>query len=207
MSLRRFIKWVAVALGVLLVLLVVALLAAGPVMKRIVLAGIQRQTGLVPTVEKFDYSPRAGVLHLEGFRLHEAATNGGRLVVDLHELHVEVDQAAAERRELRFREIRLHLAEVSLSTNQLGGDLDRMVKQLDRAGPANQLEGLKFAGIDRLVLTLGAVKVPDSSSPGGIRTIPFNLRGQTFTNVTTTNLESIVMYLGIKAGAGMLFGR
>ncbi len=207
MSLRRFIKWCAIALGVLLVLLVVALLAAGPVMKRIALSAIQRQTGLVPTVEQFDYSPRSGVLHLEGFRLHESVTNGGRLVVDLPELHIEVDPTAAERQELRFREIRLNLAEVSLSTNQIGGDLDRMVKQLDRNGPANQLGGLKFAGIDRLVLTLGTVKVPDASSPGGIRTIPFNLRSQTFTNVTTTNLESIVMYLGIKAGAGLLFGR
>ena len=207
MSLKRFIKWSAIALGVLLVLLVAALLAAGPVMKRIALAGIQRQTGLVPTVEQFDYSPRSGILHLGGFRLHEPATNGGRLVLDLPELYVEVDPSAAERHELRFREVRLNLAEVSLPTNQIGGDLDRMVKQLDRSSPSNQLGGLKFAGIDRLVLTLGVMKVPDASLPGGIRTIPFNLRSQTFTNVTTTNLESIVMFLGIKAGAGMLLGR
>ena len=207
MSLKLFIKWSAIALGVLLVLLVAALLAAGPVMKRIALAGIQKQTGLVPTIEKFDYSPRTGTLHISGFRLHEQATNGGRLVLDLPELHVEVEPEAGGRRELRFREIRVNLAEVYLSTNQIGGDLNRLVKQLETDGASNETRGLTFTGIDRLTLTLGSVKVPDPSLPGGMRTIPMNVRGQTFTNVTTTNLESIVMFLGIKAGAGMLLGR
>ena len=207
MSLKRLIKWAAIALGVLLVLLVAALLAAGPVMKRIALAGIQKQTGLVPTIEQFDYSPRTGTLHISGFRLHEHATNGGRLVVDLPELHVELEPAADGRRELRFREIRVNLAEVYLSTNQIGGDLNRLVKQLETDGASNETGGLTFTGIDRLTLTLGSVKVPDPSLPGGMRTIPMNVRGQTFTNVTTTDLESIVMFLGIKAGAGMLLGR
>ena len=207
MSLRRVIKWTAIALGVLLILLVAALLAAGPVMKRIALAGIQKQTGLVPTIEQFDYSPRTGTLHITGFRLHEHATNGGRLVLDLPELHVEVEPEAGGRRELRFREIRVNIAEVHLSTNQIGGDLSRLVKQLESDGSSNATRGLTFTGIDRLSLTIGSVKVPDPSIPGGMRSIPMNVRGQTFTNVTTTNLESIVMFLGIKAGAGMLLGR
>ncbi len=209
MSLKKFIKWSAIALAVLLVLLVAAWMAIGPVMKRIVLAGIASQTGLVPTVEKFEFSPRAGILHIAGFRLHEQATNGGRLVVHVRELHVEVDQAAGEKGAMRFREIRLDLAEVVLTTNQLGGDLDKLVKRLEGGGDGgtNKANALKFGGIDRLVLTLGSLKVPDASLLGGQREIPFNLTGQSFTNVTSTNLESIILYLGIKAGAGMLLGK
>jgi hypothetical protein len=208
-SLKKFIKWCAIALAVLLVLLVAAWMSIGPVMKWIILSGIESQTGLIPTVEKFEFRPRAGILHVAGFRLHEQATNGGRLVLDLRELHVEVDPQAGEKGAMRFREIRLDLAEVVLTTNRLGGDLDRLVKQLGEpgVGSTNKADGPRFAGIDRLTLTLGSLKVPDASLPGGQREIPFNLNGQSFTNVTSTNLESILLYLGIKAGAGMLLGK
>lgn len=207
MSLKKFIKWGAIALAVLLVLLVVAVMCIGPVLKRIALSGIERQTGLVPTIEKFDYSPRAGILHIAGFKLHEQATNGGQLVLDLPELYVEVDPVAGERKELRFREIRVHLAEVVLGTNQLGGDLDQLVKQLEQQAPANGGTTMKFSSVDKLTLTLGSLKMPDPTKPGAMRTIPLNIQGQSFTNVTSTNLESIVMFIGLKAGAGMLFGR
>lgn len=204
---KKFIKWCAVALGVLLVLLVVGLMFVGTVLKRIALAGIERQTGLVPSVEKFDYSPRAGILRIEGFKLHEQATNGGRLMVDLPELYIEIDPVAGEQKQLRFREIRIHLAEVVLTTNQVGGDLDRLLNQLEATRSAPGQASMKFDGIDRLTLTLGSVKVPDPAKPGAMRNIPFNLQAQSFTNVTSTNLESIVMFLGLKAGAGMLLGR
>jgi hypothetical protein len=204
---RLTLKKVLIACGVvalLFVLLCIGLaLAVNLLMKRFAVTTIRERTGLDVTIKELDFKPWSGVLRVTDLEFFQPATNGGTMVLKIPELYVALDQKAAERNELRFRELRVSLSEGDFPSELPNGKTLEDLQAEWPKGPTNQ-PPLTFGGIDKLTLTLGKFSFPDPENPDQIRSLNFNIRNQVFTNVTTTNLESIIYFIGIKAAAGML---
>lgn len=190
--------------GALFALVAVAALAIwlsiNPLMKRFLIAAVEQQTGLEATVEEFSFQPFDGRVRIVGMKLFEPATNGGALVLDVPEVFVALDLAAAETNRLQFHELRLDIAEANISKEL--ADPARWEKVTNPS--ATNRGDVVFGGIDRLTLSIGTLRFPDPDQPDRLVQLPIHLRNQTFTNLTATNIESVAYFISIKAAASML---
>jgi hypothetical protein len=199
---RKTLLVVATSLFLLMLLgVVVVWLAIDPVMKRFLVAAVEQQTGLSATVEEFRFRPFSGEVQIRRMRLYQPATNGGALVMDIPEVFVALDLAAAETNRLQFRELRLDIAEANIS-KELADPAHW--EHLTNPDFTNRTE-VAFGGIDKLTLSIGTLRFPDPERPENLVDLPINLRNQTFTNLTATNLEAVAYFISIKAAASMMF--
>ena len=181
--------------------LVLAWLAIDPLMKRYLVSAVEQQTGLEATVESFRFRPFSGEVHIQGMKFFQPATNGGALVMDLPEVFVAIDLTAAKTNRLQFRELRLNIAEANIS-KELADPAHW--EHLTNPDSTNRTD-VAFGGIDKLTLSIGTLRFPDPDQPENLVDLPINLRNQTFTNITATNLEAVAYFISIKAAASMMF--
>ncbi len=198
-------KRILVAGGALAGLIGVALialwLAINPLMKRFLVTSVEQQTGLEATVDSFSFKPFSGEVRIQGMKFFQPATNGGALVMDIPEVFVALDLKSAGTNRLTFRELRLDIAEANI-TKELADP--KRWEHLTHPASTNRAE-VAFGGIHSLTLSIGTLRFPDPDRPERMVEMPINLRNQTFTNITATNLESVAYFISIKAAAGMLF--
>jgi hypothetical protein len=190
------------AIAGLIVLALAALwLSINPLMKRFLVTSVEQQTGLEATVESFSFKPFSGEVRIQGMKFFQPATNGGALVMDIPEVFVALDLKSAETNRLTFRELRLDIAEANIPREL--ADPKRW-EHLTNPSSTNQAE-VAFGGIRSLTLSIGTLRFADPERPDRMVEMPINLRNQTFTNITATNLESVAYLISIKAAAGMMF--
>jgi hypothetical protein len=198
-------KKILIGCGIVATLIVAALittwLAINPLMKRFLVSAVEKQTGLEATVESFSFKPFSGEVRIRGMKFFQPATLGGALVMDIPEVFVALDLKSAETNRLTFRELRLDIAEANISKELAD---PKHWEHLTNPAKTNQAE-LAFGGINNLTLSIGTLRFPDPDHPERMVDMPINLRNQTFTNITATNLESVAYLITVKAAAGMMF--
>lgn len=114
---------------------------------------------------------------------------GGSPLIVVPELQITLDAPALRRRELRFREVRLHVAAFDLVRNARGEtNVFRVVEEAGRrAGPTDAVvvspPGLEFRGVATLLLTVGTVRFLDLAHPARNRALAVGITNETLREV------------------------
>ena len=210
---RFLLRWTFRLLLVLLVLLVAGVLLMDTIVKSVLENRIRERTGRDVKIGKLELSLLNSRVTIENFKLYNPADLGGGPFLDMPEIHVELDRAALARRQLHFKLIRLHLAELNLvqsaaEAHQLRRDLRQLAELnlvqsaagrtnlgplppfdasvLTNQGPrtaGNRDDKLEFAGIDTLNLTLGKVQLTDLKQPANSREFALGVTNQVISDI------------------------
>jgi len=164
-SIRFVSRWVYRTLVIGLLLLIGAYLLRDPLLQSLTEKRITAATGLEARIKDMDVALIDQRATIEGLRIYHPAEFGGGVMLDIAELHFEIDPQALREGELKFDLIRLDLAELNLAIDANGRssfDAVREYRARRRAaraeeGPLEELidPSLRFAGIDMLNLSVG----------------------------------------------------
>lgn len=191
MNLMRARRWI----GVLIVLVAVAVaIGAGLILSRNWLgrlaleAVIQQRTGWKTSVGAVTLGLSDGSLRIQELQILNPTNFGGGLFLDLPELYLAYDVQAVATNVLRFREVRLHLAELQVVVDARGrtnvAQLQSALGALDSTSVSARAGSVQFAGIDTLILTVGRVVFRDLRPGGGTRVFSAGMKNETLRKVT-----------------------
>lgn len=186
---RALLRW-SFRLAIVLVLLVVALLLLkDELLRRLAQRQIRAQTGLPVEIGHLHVGFTEPVFTMRGFKLFNRPEFGGGILVHVPELHVEYYPDSLRSGRLRFRQLRLDLAELNLVRSAQGQTnvTDFLEQVADEGRKALQRRGappeLGFAGVDTLQLSLGTIRYVDLGNPARNRTAHFALRDLEIENI------------------------
>jgi len=206
---KRFIKWSLRLLVLLVLLLVVAVLSLDSVVKALIERGVRRDTGQEIKIGRLEIGLLNPRFTLENVILYNPPEFGGAPMLDVPELHLVPDLAAALNRRLRFRVVRFHLAEVNIVKNGPGANNfetlgERTEKNRKaREASAGQSEPTVFSGIDALTLTLGRVHQTDLKNPERSREFDMGVKNEVFTGIKDeSDLQGRLLPILVRIGIG-----
>ncbi len=196
--LKKFLRW---TIGVLLVLL--TLLLALAFFKDSILRGlaertIRQQTGFGAAIGQLHFNWRAAQLTIKDLRLTNPPVFGGGTLLDVPEIYLALDAAQAKEGQLHFNEVRLNVAALHLVRNRQGQlNVQLPVKKSPSTNvpvrndpsvpqPKPKAPGsYQFAGIDKLVLTVGKLTYTDLAHPENSSELDFDIQGEEVTGLET----------------------
>ncbi|HEX3988973.1 MAG TPA: AsmA family protein [Verrucomicrobiae bacterium] len=203
----RPIRWllrIAAALFLLAVIAVVAgIMLLDTFVRSIMVKGLHTSTGMNVRIASVHVGLRQPVIEIEGLKLYNTAEFGGKLCLDMPELHLEYDPAALRTGTYRFPLVRLNLAEIDVVTDKKGrSNFDAIAKQSKEAkSGTNTLSGIKFAGIDNLDLTLGKLHVSNLKS-GQDEEVSFGIKNQIFHNVKSeADITGVALLMAMRGSS------
>lgn len=124
-------------------------------------------TGLHASIGRMEVGWLRPTLRMENVLLYNSAAHGGSPCLSVPELWVEYDRGALFRRQLRFKVLRLNVAELHVVEGLDGRlNLEAVKQRLVEAGGGQSAaarsgdtqQSLEFAGIETLVLSLGRLR-------------------------------------------------
>jgi hypothetical protein len=150
---------------------------------------IQASTGMRVEIAKFKTGLRTPAIQMQGFKLYNYPEFGESLLLDVPDLLVEFDAELAAQGKLRFKQLRVNLAELNVIRDAAGRwNIERVEKEMTERNAArtNRHERrLEFAGIDELRLTIGRIHYTDFQKPSRSRHIDVNLRDELVRGINT----------------------
>ena len=199
-------KWLLrlVFLAVLLVVLV--LVFKDSVLRVVAENRIRSQTGMDVKIGKFSSGLFSPVVTVENLKLYNTAEFGGAPLLDLVELHLELDAAALAQRRLRIKLARVNLAELDIVRNEAGQtNLFSFQSRLDgRNGFLKMPGGLEFDGIDVLNLSLGKAKFIDLKDAKNNREMRVDMQNQIFKSVKSdADVGGILFMIWLRSGGNL----
>ena len=201
---KKFLRWVIVALGVVVVLLLAALLSRDLVLKSLAARGIEEETGLRAVIGELTTTLGSGALHVRDLKLFNSPEFGGQLMADVPELYVDLDPEKAAGGKLHFRNLKLILTELNIVKNAAGRlNLDGVEKRVrERIRQRRERKGKKFefefAGLEQMQLTLRKVLYTDLKPPLRTRTLDLAVQDEVVTGLKSE--EELSRWAG-----GMMF--
>ena len=186
---NKFLRRSILVIVVLLALGITAILCRDPFLKLAAKQAIHDATGLTVEIANFKSGLRQPVIAMQGVKLYNQAGFGQSLMLDLPDLLVEFDQDLAAQGKLRFKQLRLNLAELNVIRDTNGHlNIEKVEKEVTERNAARTNRSrpkLEFAGIDDLRLSLGRVTIRDLKKPSKNREILVNIRDQHVTGLKT----------------------
>ena len=179
---KKFLRRLILVTAVLLVLALLAVLCRDPFLKLAAQRAIRESTGLQAEIAGFKTGLTHPVIAIQGFKLHNYPEFGDSLLADIPDLVVEFDQQLAAEGKLRFKQLRLHLAELNVIHDSAGRwNLEKIEKEMTERNAARVARGkpkLEFAGIEEMYLTIGRVTFRDVLKPSKSREILVDMRDE-----------------------------
>ena len=175
---RKTLRWLIVVLSVLLGLAVLGLLFRDFILKLAARKTVEASTGMRVEIAKFKTGLRTPAIQIQGFKLHNYPEFGDSVLLDVPDLLVEFDAELASQGKLRFKQLRVNLAELNVIRDAAGRwNIEKVEKEMTERNTArtNRNERkLAFAGIDELRLTLGRITYTDLQKPSRSRQFTVN---------------------------------
>lgn len=174
--------------------------------RRMLMAALEQQTGTGVRLDGVELGARDASLRLQNLVISNPPGFPPRPLLVLPELYLAYDPDAAHSNALRFREVRLHLAELSLEVDRSGRTnlmslAASAATQRGGVDVTNLLGGLSFEGIDRLTLTLGRIHFRDDRDPRRNRTFDLGITNRSLLNVRTVfQLMPLALEIALKGG-------
>lgn len=188
-KLRKPLRWLIAIFGVLLALAVLAVLFRDSFLKLAAQKRLEASTGMRVEIEKFKTGLRTAAIQIQGFKLHNYSEFGDSVLLDVPDLLVEFDAESAAQGKLRFKQLRVNLAEVNLIRDATGRlNIEKVENEMTERNAArtNRNERrLVFAGIDELRLSVGRVHFTDLQKPSRSREFTVNIRDQLVQGIKT----------------------
>lgn len=162
---RWLTRWCFRLLVLALLLLLGLWLMMDQISKEMAEKRLEDWTGLQASIGRMEVGWLRPTLRMENVLLYNNAAYGGTPCLSVPELWVEYDRAALFRRQLRFKVLRLNVAELHVVEGQDGRLNLEAVKQCltqraagTGAASGNAQKSLEFAGIETLALSLGRLR-------------------------------------------------
>jgi hypothetical protein len=200
---RKILRWLVGILALLMLLIVAAAVFRNPLLKGITCWNISRNTGLRTKIGAVDLDLAGSRLRITGFRIYNTPPFGNSVLVDIPEIYFALDAQDAARGKLHFKEVRFALAEANVvqTTNGLT-NLEALKQTLEKkAAKAGRLHtnGLEFAGVDKLVVSLGKVNFVDLQQPQNSTYLDLGVKDEVVRNLKTSeDLENWATALVIR---------
>lgn len=187
-TLLRWIIRLCVTLLFLVVLLaIVVLLLKDPIAKALAERNLRNNTGMDAKIARMEIGLATPTVHLEGLKLYNTADFGGGTFLDLPELRVEYTPDAVREGQVRFKTVRLNLAEVHVVKGKNGRTNIEMMQKASRERSGRKgggdSPGMDFGGIDALYLTVGRIRITDESDPRNNDVIEVGLKEEVGKNL------------------------
>ncbi len=189
---KKFLRRAAVVILVLLALLGVLLFFKDAILKTIAESRLRKQTGLEARIGQLKVGLGSAKVVLKDFKLINTAAYGGGALVDIPELHLELDPAPAAAGKLRFKLIRFHLAELNVVRGQDGRiNLEELSARLQPPASVTTnatlrlSAGYEFGGIKTMHLTLHQVNYTDLRQPRNNRRMRLGIEDEVITGLNT----------------------
>jgi len=202
-SIGFFSKWIYRLIVIALLLLIGAFLLRDPLLQSLAEKRIRASTGLDARMDNLDVALLDQRATLRDLRIYNPAEFGGGVMLDISELHFELDAQALREQELHFNLIRLEVTELNLVINKDGRtnlDAIREYRRQRRAEqpPNSPLDdvidpSLKFTGIDNLNLSVGQFTKTQLPASGPPETVAINSRNAVYSNIR--NKEELLQLL------------
>lgn len=164
-SIRFVSRWIYRAIVFGLLLCIGAYLLRDPLLQSLTEKRITACTGLDARMKDMDVALLDQRATIENLRIYNTAAFGGGVMLDITELHFELDAEALREGKLHFKLIRLDLAELNKVTGVDGRTNFEAVRDYRIARRAEQATtrpldelidpSLEFTGIDMLNLSVG----------------------------------------------------
>jgi hypothetical protein len=203
-------------IGVLLLLVLLAAVAGFLLLDSVARVAIQKrlesQTGMKAAIERVHIGLRSPSFTVRGLKLTNPPEFGGGQFLHVEELHLEYDRELLREKRVRFRLVRFHLAELNMvedhqgrtNLKQLGAEPGADESSTDKS-PGN---GITFAGIDKLDVTLGRATFTSFLRPEKSWETDLGLHNETFNAIENEeDLVTVAIVLAIKGGVIFLFER
>lgn len=197
-------RWAFRLLILVIVLVVAGILLLDTIVRSLMESRIRAETGMDVKITRVNVGLASPTFTVEGFKLYNPAEFGGLPFLDLPELHLEYDREAAQRGKLRFKLVRVNLAEISVVKNQKGQLNIAALAALENKN-TNQTQQLEFEGIDVLNLTLGKLNYVDLTNPALNRELRMGLNNEIVNNVrTAADLMNVMLKILMQNGQNPL---
>jgi uncharacterized protein involved in outer membrane biogenesis len=196
----RWILRIAAALFVLAVAAVVAFfLLLDTIVRGVLVARMHAATGMGVKINSVHIGLRSATFTIEGLKLYNTPAFGSALCLDMPELHVEYDRAAARTGMIHLPLVRLNLAQINVVEDKKGhSNFDSIETQNSHSSTNTTfLDNTNFSGIDTLNLSLGKLHVTDLRS-GQEEEVDFGVTNQILHNVKSdADLEGVAVLLAM----------
>jgi uncharacterized protein YhdP len=186
---KKLLRWAIAIASLLLVLAVLALCFRDTFFRLAAQQAIHSSTGMRVEIAKLKTGLRQPAIEMHGVKLYNYADFGSSLMLDVPDLTVEFDQQLVAEGKLRFKLLRLNLAELHVIRDAAGRwNLEKVEKEMTERNGARVKRGepkLEFAGIDEMHLTIGRVTFRDSQKPAKSKEILVGMRDELVTGLKT----------------------
>ena len=191
---KTFFRWLfraCVALVILAVALaVIAVLLKDVIAKSLTERNLRQNTGMDAKIAKMEIGLATPVVNLEGLKLYNTDDFGGSTFLEMPELRVEYATDDVRAGKVRFKTVRMNLAEVHIIKNKAGKtNLEMMQKHSKKKSGEKDggggVPGVDFGGIDALYLTVGKIKITDEADPRNNDVIDVGVKEEVGRNLKT----------------------
>ena len=209
---KKALRWIIIICAALLALIVIGVLSFDSIAKSVAERRIRQETGMDAHIGKLNISFRNHTVHIEGLRLVNPPEFGGDTFVRIPELHLEADLEAFRQNQLHLKLVRFDIAEVHVVENKEGKKNIDLLQKHGETGKApgekseqHGQEPMRFAGIDRLELSLGVAKFTSERKPSLNFERNLRIENRVFENIDSEKeLQSIGVVLAAQAGFNAL---
>jgi hypothetical protein len=186
---KKTLRWLIAVFAVLLGLTLIGLLCRDSLFKLAARKSVQACTGLRVEIAKLKTGLRTAAIEMQGFKLHNYPEFGDSVLLDVPDLLVEFDSELASQGKLRFKQLRVNLAELNVIRDAAGRwNIEKVEKEMTERNTARTSRNeprLQFAGIDELRLTIGRISYTDLQKPSRSRQIDVNIRDELVLGIQT----------------------
>ena len=186
---KKLLRWAIGIASSLLLLALLALLFRDSFFRLAAREAIHKSTGMRVEIATFKTALRHPAIEMHGVKLYNYTEFGDSLLLDVPDLIVEFDSQLAAQGKLRFKMLRLNLAELNVIRDTAGGwNLEKVEKEMTERNSARAQRGepkLEFAGIDEMRLSIGRVTFRDSQKPSKSKEILVDMRNELVTGLKT----------------------
>lgn len=188
---KKFIRWIAVIAGALIVLLVILVLVRDPLMKLIAQFQIEAETGLRAEIGEFKTTLGTGVFEVRNLKLYNSPEFGGALMADVPELVVDIQPEKAANGILQFQLLKLELTALNIVKRADGRlNLDGVEKKIrERIARRKKKKGkdfeFEFGGIAEMRLTVRKVQYTDLKRPNLTQALDLAVQDEVVTGLKT----------------------
>jgi len=198
---KRILRWLMVVLGLGLLLALVALLGRDVFLKGLAQKRIEQRTGFRVEIGSLKTGLRVPSLRLRDLRVYNGPDFGGSLLLEIPECYIELDSYQMEEK-FHLRELRLNLTQLNVIRDKSGRfNLERLphpfqAEASPAATPGTQRPAApaRFAGIDRVRLTIGKINFTDWQKPSRSRVIEVGIKDEWITSIRTE--EDLQAWIG-----------
>ena len=187
---RKILRWLLALVALLLLLIAAAIIFKNPLLKGVACWNIRRNSGLQTKIGGFELDLAGSRLRITRLRIYNAPAFGNSVLVDIPEIYFAIDPQDAGRGKLRFKEVRFALAEANVvqttnGTTNLDALKERLDKKAAKAGRPHT-NALEFAGVDKLVVSLGKVNFIDLQHPQSGMQLDLGIKEEVVHNLKTS---------------------